>query len=151
MGDACNIKSSYMWKQNIGLGNAQWKHKKCRSFLFTFCLLFSILLLPLHPQVCTDILYPKHKQTTSAPADGAELVDKPHGFAQSSSTAWFPKCGPRNLCKFDGTKWKIMDFYITVILHIPHCLKDGWTFYHATLHSLPIQTKFNSVPLGEIG
>ena len=28
MGDACNIKSSYMLKQNIGLGNAQWKHKK---------------------------------------------------------------------------------------------------------------------------
>lgn len=63
MGDACNIKSSYMWKQNIGLGNAQWKHKKCTSFLFTFCLLFSILLLLLllHPQVCTDRLYPKYK------------------------------------------------------------------------------------------
>ena len=35
MGDACNMKWSYMWKQNIGLGNAQWKRKKYTLFLFT--------------------------------------------------------------------------------------------------------------------
>jgi hypothetical protein len=48
-------------------------------------------------------------------------------------------------------KFERMDFYITVKLNIPHCLKNGCTFYHATLYSLPIQPKFKSVPLGEIG
>ena len=44
MGDACNIKSSYMWKQNIGLGNAQWKQKVYVVLVYILFVIFYIII-----------------------------------------------------------------------------------------------------------
>ena len=100
----------------------------------------------------------------SAQIDSTRNTNKPHQLLQTERNWWTslmllhslpPQHGSPNVVRETSgdllVQSEIMDFYITVILNIPYCLKNGCTFYHATLYSLPIQPKFKSVPLGEIG